>query len=94
MTSTFDPTGPHAFAASYQNRDKEILTMVGYPQTVEITKTVPVNDAETLAVWLDQALEAWLNPRGDGSDLASAGTKALDLIKKAGFTLTPPSSLR
>ncbi len=65
-------------------------------QKVEITKTVFVSDHETLAAWLNQELEAWLCSRGGdvdfaGSASACAGTKALDLIEKAGFTLVSPA---
>ncbi len=66
-------------------------------QKVEITKTVFVNDHETLAAWLNQELETWLNSRADETDFGGArvsdcaGTKVLDLIEKAGFTLNSPT---
>lgn len=63
-------------------------------QVVEITKTVPVSDVETLAVWLDQELEGWLTPGDHDRDFAKVGSKAIALIKKAGFGLMLPSGLR
>ncbi len=69
-------------------------------QKVEITRTVLVNDRETLAAWLNQELEAWLNSCADETDFGGArasdcaGTKVLDLIEKAGFGLTLPHAMR
>ena len=66
-------------------------------QKVEITKTVFVTDHETLAEWLNQELETWLISRANETDFsgadanACAGTKVLDLIDKAGFTLNSPA---
>ena len=66
-------------------------------QKVEITRTVLVNDRETLAAWLNQELEAWFNSCADETDFGGArasdcaGTKVLDLIEKAGFTLNSPT---
>ena len=68
--------------------------MAEYPEQVEITKTVPVNDTETLTAWLNQEIEAWFE-RNDGSNqYDTVGEKCLSLIKQAGFELKPPSAIR
>ncbi len=95
MTAQLDPVGPHAFPASYRNwkrKHSEEASMAGYPQKVEITKTVPVSNHETLEVWLNKELGAWLNDHGD--DIGVAGTKAIELIVKAGFAIQQPTVSR
>lgn len=64
--------------------------------TVEITKTVPVADYETLEAFLNQELEKHIGKdlRDGGASKRTAGAKALDLIMEAGFTLTNPVVLR
>ena len=64
--------------------------MSGY-KTVTMTKTVPVADRESLAVWLDQKMAEWLKDKRDaGASKKTAGTHALKLIAEAGFTLQSP----
>ncbi len=64
--------------------------------TVEITKTVPVADRETLETYLNQQLEEHIgkNLRDSGASKKTAGTKALQLIEEAGFKLMPPKVAR
>ncbi len=61
-------------------------------KTVEITKTVPVADHESLEAYLNIKLEGHLsqNLRDGGESKKQVGTRALALIIEAGFTLTPP----
>jgi hypothetical protein len=60
-------------------------------KTVTVTKKVPVSDQQSLAVWLDVQLYDYVVPRRDGGlRQRSAGTKAIELILEAGFTLNPP----
>lgn len=59
--------------------------------TVEITKTVPVADRETLEAFLNINLEKWAC--GDHGK-TRVGTKVLELIKEAGFELSPPTVTR
>lgn len=61
-------------------------------KTIEITKTVPVADLESLKAWLNKELADWVS--SGKSDAHTAGTKALDLIEEAGFKLTPPTVSR
>lgn len=65
-------------------------------KTVEITKTVPVADLESLRVWLNQELRDWMGngKRDDGMSKVLAGSKAIDLIEEAGFTIKPPAVKR
>ncbi len=60
--------------------------------TVEITKTVPVADYETLEAYLNISLEKWATSGHD--EKTRAGTKALEMIKETGFTLLPPEVKR
>lgn len=64
--------------------------------TVEITKTVPVADRETLEAYLNQELETHVGHqvRDGGESKRTAGTKALQLIEEAGFELIPPKVTR
>ena len=64
--------------------------MAGYPKEVEITKVVPVNDHETLKVWLNQEIGAWFERHADCNDFNTVGEKCLALIVEAGFELKPP----
>lgn len=58
---------------------------------VTVTKTVPVNNRETLEVWLNEQLAEWLTGQRDGGgNKLVAGRRAIDLILEAGFTLEPP----
>ncbi len=61
-------------------------------QEVTMTKKFAVNNRETLAEWLNQRLADFLanGMRDGGASQSAAGSKALDLIEEAGFTLTPP----
>lgn len=61
-------------------------------KTVEIKQIVPVADLESLRVWLNQELGDWMGngKRDGGMSKALAGSKAIDLIEEAGFTITPP----
>lgn len=64
--------------------------------TVEITKTVPVADRETLKAYLNIGIEKYIgeNLRDGGESKRTAGTKALQLIEEAGFELIPPKVTR
>ncbi len=68
--------------------------MAGYPQEVEITKTVPVNDHETLSEWLNQQLEIWFEGLAANCNYDTVGEKALAFIAEAGFELKPPTATR
>jgi len=72
--------------------------MNGYTKQVEIVKTVPVSDLETLTVWLDQELNKWLDGDGQlrdgGQRRATVGSKALALVREAGFELKLPVAAR
>ena len=72
-----------------QNMVKENYT------TVEITKTVPVSNRETLEVYLNQELEKHIgdNLRDAGLSKKTAGTAALTIIEEAGFIVLPPAVL-
>lgn len=59
---------------------------------VTITKTVPVNNIETLRAWLSGQLRDYLDkPEGVCLDTRKAlvGSRAIDLILEAGFTIEP-----
>ncbi len=58
--------------------------------TVEITKTVPVADRETLEAYLNIGLENHIGKNLRGT----AGTRALEMIEEAGFELRPPKVAR
>lgn len=64
--------------------------------TVEITKTVPVADRESLEAYLNIELKEHIgdNLRDGGLSKKTAGTKALQLIEKAGFKLISPKVSR
>lgn len=57
-------------------------------QTVEITKTVPVTDRESLIAWIDQ--EILKKP----PELGLVIKHIFDLIDEAGFKLTLPTVSR
>lgn len=62
-------------------------------KTVEIIKTVPVANKETLTAWLNAELADWLeglNKRDGGISRLTVGSKAIELIHEAGFTLNAP----
>lgn len=61
-------------------------------KTVTITKTVPVDDRETLALWLEDWLALWMANEWE-VEAPGVGSKALDLIEEAGFTVVPPASV-
>ena len=67
----------------------------GY-KTVEIIKTVPVADKESLIAWLNVELGDWIGDtkRDGGASRAKAGQRAIELIFEAGFTLNPPKVSR
>lgn len=66
----------------------------GY-KTVSMTKSVPVADTESLKAWLNEQLSDWLSGQRDGgTNKMVAGSKAVDLIIEAGFTLNPPKVTR
>jgi hypothetical protein len=63
--------------------------------TVTITETVEVTDLKTLRVWLNQELEQYaVTKRDGGTAKATIGSKALDLIKEAGFEIKCPIQTR
>ena len=63
---------------------------------IEITKTVPVNDLETLTVYLNRQLEEAVKEgnRDGGSAKKKLGETALKLIQGAGFHLDAPATQR
>lgn len=72
------------------------MTTLDSYKTVEVTKTVPVADLESLRAWLDQQLEDWIGEgkRDGGLSKTTAGSRAITLIEEAGFTITPPTVKR
>ena len=70
--------------------DNEGREMTDY-KTIEITKTVPVADRESLAAWLNYELPLRVNANGGEKAM---GNWALDLIEEAGFELKPPTVTR
>ncbi len=69
--------------------------MSGYTKQVEITKTVPVADVETLEAWLDKELEEYIiSQQSSTGNFTHAGRRVLALIKEAGFALKPPVATR
>jgi len=65
-------------------------------KTVTITKTVPVNNRETLDAYLNDQLKEWIGDgkKDAGTRNATAGSKAIRLIEEAGFKLQPPATTR
>lgn len=62
--------------------------MTKLPKTVMITKTVPVTDIITLSAWLNQEMAVWVKTHRDGGVMkATVGSRAIDLILQAGFTI-------
>lgn len=62
---------------------------------VTITKTVPVNNRETLEVWLNREMSKFMSDQRDGGqNQLHAGRIALNLIELAGFTLQSPVTPR
>ena len=61
--------------------------MADTPFTVQITKTVPVDDVDSLAIWLGNKLneDYSITPAGDG-----IGIDTVALITEAGFKIIKP----
>ena len=72
------------------------MSVIDNYKTVEITKKVPVNDNESLAMWLNQELAQYPEHtlRDAGLREKILGSTVISLIEEAGFTLQPPSVKR